>query len=369
MKLLFTLLATTAAIMTCTAQTSIFPKTKQTNINNIGVIQNFGRKTEVNQSENIVDNPRTENIITKIDLSNIPVLERANDIYKNKRNTVTDSINTIDQKIKSSTSIIDLNKLKTRRDDKINKLSIIEDSITILESTIYAIQISRGNLPWFLPVGKSYEARVLAEYNLTKAKSSISALNNFALIGNVNNGSLYTELVGGYFGIFRIGLSTLLATSKDTARNKEAIQRFVGGGGNSVLELTYPAIFYKSKYFETQTLLSIKASADIPAFGTKTDQFAGNLNPAFDVYFALTTDEREFKFFSNTRIGPVVGFKDFYTNLNISKKAFLYAQTNVGVIISENLSVSLTIPIISTQRELLYTPVRLSTQIIPNKTR
>lgn len=175
-------------------------------------------------------------------------------------------------------------------------------------------------------------------------------------IGN-NTGSIYSELVNGHMYIFRVSLGAMVASSSSTetsvATEEEAFQRLTTYGGNTVLTLEYPLIYAHTDNNQAILLTRFltKGTADFPAFGTTSDEWAGSLSYGLDIYGDISTSNNEIRFFGNFNISQFMGTSTFKENLNISNDSFSFGQLKLGVMFSK-VSLSFVVATFSSEENL-----------------
>jgi hypothetical protein len=189
-----------------------------------------------------------------------------------------------------------------------------------------------------------------------------------------NSGSLYSEIVSGNMGLFRVSLGTMVANSKEDnnteEREQEAYQRLVTYGGNTVLNLEYPLAYLHSKgsQYNFISRLLMKGAADFPAFGTNTEEFAGSFMSGIDFYGDASVRDSNKKnvltFFFNLNANLVTGTEVYRTNLGIEKANFTFGQLSVGVVFLENFKLSFVVSTFSSEEKLRNRNVVAGGQIL-----
>ncbi len=219
-----------------------------------------------------------------------------------------------------------------------------------------------------IPFQRLFPARnsVLAEvfYHSVFNSSRLSFVDNIVIQGNLEQGNIYSELVSGNIGVFRLGFGTLLTSRNDTITSEESLQKLIGGGGNAVLNAYYPVFYSRGKNLDLYCQFAPKIAGDLPVLGSLTDEITGNVNLSGEVYVDLTSNNKAVNLFAYFRAGYIFGTPDFYDNLEVDRKGFWFGQLNVGVTLSSNIRISITTPVFSSQDKLQRFPVMIGTQVL-----
>jgi len=217
--------------------------------------------------------------------------------------------------------------------------SVVERRVSVQSDTQY---FKDG----FFPVRKD----TVAKYFYEKAFNSdrLSFVDNIIVQGNLNQGIMYSELVAGNIAVFRVSFGAMISAHDDRDQQEEALQKLVGGGGNSVLNIYYPLLYKTGKYIDLYWQLAPKFAGDIPALGSTTDNVTGNINLGSEFYLDISTEDKALNFFAYVRGGYIMGSKGFYENLNIDNKGLLFGQINFGFTLNKNIRISFTIDFNST---------------------
>ncbi|RYY89309.1 MAG: hypothetical protein EOO15_06525 [Chitinophagaceae bacterium] len=193
-------------------------------------------------------------------------------------------------------------------------------------------------------------------------------------VGN-NSGALYSEIVNGNLGLFRVSFGTMVANAKndnvEEEKEQEAYQRLVNFGGNTVLNFEYPIAYLHSSTSQYNLIArSIsKGAGDIPAFGTNTDKFAGSLSTGLDFYGDASVRAEAGKkpaltFFFNANINVYTGTDVFRDNLGLSDRNFLFGQASLGLIFLESFKLSFIVTTFSSQPNLRNRNLVASGQVL-----
>lgn len=189
-------------------------------------------------------------------------------------------------------------------------------------------------------------------------------------LGN-NSGSLYSEIASGNLGIVRASLGLMISQSNDSdstkAIERDAYQRLVSQGGNTVLKFEYPLYYLHSRDFRYNVIskLSSGFAADLPAFGTNTDAFAGNASMGIDLYGDLATDNNNLRFFVYSNLNIYSGTKQFQQNLGTINSNFLHGQFSVGVVVNNLVKISAVLFAFSSEPSLRNSNIIVGGQVLP----
>lgn len=173
-----------------------------------------------------------------------------------------------------------------------------------------------------------------------------------------NTGSIYSELASGNLGLFRVSLGTMISSNNNTdeeeGKNEEAYQRLITYGGNTVLNLEYPLIYAHSNnnQYNFISRFIAKGTADLPAFGTNTEKWAGSGSFGLDFYADAATSNNSLRFFVNLNASKIYGTDVFRDNLGTENTNFTFGQITMGLIFLENFKISFIVSTFSSENEL-----------------
>ncbi|WEA00712.1 hypothetical protein [Mucilaginibacter sp. SJ] len=215
------------------------------------------------------------------------------------------------------------------------------------EGYLYLVKTSGWIHAFF--VTSSVDAEMF--YNGTVADSKSKFLNNSLLSISSDGGkaSIFNELYADYIGAVRVGFGALISNKSNSTndanpdeKKEDAVQRLLGGGGNGVLNLSYPIIEAKRNnelYFKL--IAAPKLAVDIPKLGTDNNKYAVNYNFGVEGAVFYTGALNILTFYSNFRFANVSGNGLFYDNLAKSdKKSFGFNQLSFGMAITSTFRVS-----------------------------
>lgn len=195
-------------------------------------------------------------------------------------------------------------------------------------------------------------------------------LNNTGFSFGENTAAIYSELVSGNLGVFRVSLGSMVASSSAemnvAAKKEEAFQRLSSYGGNTVLTIEYPLAYIHTRdnQYNLISRSIIKGAADFPEFGTATESFAGSALLGLDLYADASTSKNEIRFFTNFNYNIISGTSTFKENLGVNSSNFLFGQWTVGIIFAENIKLSFVITSFSSEENLRNSNVILGGQIL-----
>ncbi len=193
----------------------------------------------------------------------------------------------------------------------------------------------------------SLRSRAFFDIVYGNSGKTFRALGNAGLNFGSKTASVYSEIVSGNLGIFRVSLGTMIAksASQDSAArvNDEAYQRLVSSGGNTILNLEYPVAYLHSRNYQYNfiTTVNIKGTADLLAFGTDTSRWAGSGSVGLNMYGEASTSNNQLSFFFNFSLGRFYGTHQFKQNLGIANANFSFGQLSAGLVFMKNFKISL----------------------------
>jgi len=188
-------------------------------------------------------------------------------------------------------------------------------------------------------------------------------------IGN-NTGSIYSELVSGNLGLIRVSMGTMVSSSTSDslaqAKTEEAFQRLVTYGGNTVLNFEYPLAYIHSNnnHYNLISRAVARGTADFPAFGTTTDDWAGSASVGLDIYADASLSNNSLRFFANFNINKIYGTDVFRDNLGIPNTDFTFGQLTLGLVLLNNIKLSFIVSTISSEETLRNKHVVIGGQIL-----
>lgn len=320
--------------------------------------------------EKITKGGETKDVYKSLDIINYNYLDRTK---KTKQDELTKLESELydNSKTAEAANVFDEATIKAKSDrikelkDQISKIVTDQDSL-YYEYTKDYMNFKKSFVLNFGPLrSKSFFDIVYGNSGKT-----FRALGNAGLNFGNKSASLYSEIVSGNLGLFRVSLGTMISKSSSqdsaTAKNEEAYQRLVSNGGNTVLNFEYPLCYlhsYNNQYNFISTL-NAKGTADIPAFGTDTSKWAGSGSFGINFYGEASTSKNELSFFANFNMNMIYGTSVFRDNLGISKTNFTFGQLSAGLVFLKNFKISFIIATISSEKSLRNRNVVVGGQVL-----
>lgn len=201
---------------------------------------------------------------------------------------------------------------------------------------------------WFF-VRNSTDAEMYYNGRLADKKEKFLSNSLISFSSDGGKASIYNELYADYFGPVRFGFGALISnkqgsstTADPNEKKEDAVQRLLGGGGNGVINMSYPLVSYELvDGLNFKTIVAPKFALDVPKIGTDSEQYAFSYSPGLEgsVYYTGALDV--LTFYSNFRFGITGGNSLFYQNLNkTDQSAFAFNQVSLGVAITSTFRVN-----------------------------
>lgn len=270
--------------------------------------------------------------------------ELSNDLYNNSKGLGTRySEDTIKNKMKRRAVL----------EKEIERLTKHKDSLYHCYTKDY-VQYHNS---FFLNFGPQ-KSRAFFDILYDNKGNRFKALGNSGINFGNNTGSIFSELVSGNLGLFRVSLGTMISNNSSNnetdQKSEEAYQKLVSYGGNTVLSFEYPLAYLHSSNNRYNLISRIiaKGTSDLPAFGTNTDNWAGSASGGIDLYCDAALDNESLRFFFNANCNAIYGTKEFIKNLEINNSQFLFGQITVGFTFLENFKISLIVTTFSSETNL-----------------
>ncbi len=251
---------------------------------------------------------------------------------------------------------------------EINHLQIVEDSLDFL----YEKDLLNYEPAFFLNFGP-LRSRAFFDLIYGNNGTRFKALSNTGISLGTNTASLYSEIVSGNIGLFRVSMGTMISNSRADSTQKqhlqqqnEAYQRLVTYGGNTVLNIEYPILYLHSNNSQYNFIgrLITKGTADFPALGTNTTKWAGSGSVGLDFYGDAALNNDKLRFFFNANANGIMGTDQFIKNLGIANDKFVFGQLSVGLIFMQNYKISFIIHTLSTEAMLQNRAVIAGGQVL-----
>ncbi|WP_431160130.1 hypothetical protein [Flagellimonas beolgyonensis] len=205
---------------------------------------------------------------------------------------------------------------------------------------------------------------------------SIYLGNSAALQVNGTGAIIESELLSAYLSGLRVSFGSLITNTNEDdemeqvdndtpTTNTEAFQRLLAGGGNLYLGVELPLLFYQTNRFSFYTNISGRLNLEVSEFSDQIDSSSGNGNTRVNFYTSISTDNREFTFFSLFHYGLYFGSDEFYGNLSIEDdKEFAFGELTAGFTINNSIRIALTFNTISSEENLRSGRVVIGAQIL-----
>lgn len=258
---------------------------------------------------------------------------------------------------------------------KSDKITLLKEEIASIrkkQESLYNVYIKDFLLSKKVNVFNfgSIRSRVFFNYVYGNSTKRFKTLSNSGFnIGN-NTGSVFSELVSGNLGLFRVSLGSMVSKNANSdstkSKNEEAYQRLISYGGNTVLNFEYPLAYIHSNNHQYNLISRLvgKGTADFPAFGTTTEKWAGSASIGFDIYADASLDNDALRFFLNFNVKKIYGTDVFIDNLGIKNNNFNLGQFSLGLIVLENIKLSFMISTFGSEKSLNNKNVVIGGQIL-----
>jgi hypothetical protein len=161
-----------------------------------------------------------------------------------------------------------------------------------------------------------------------------------------NSTSIFSEIYNDRWGPFRMGLGVMVNKSSvdsiQQAQTDESYQRLLTAGGNTVLNVDYPYAFARSKdrSFNSIGYINLRVAADLPDFGSSTDDFLFYVSPGINYYAEVSTKREVFKLFSEFSYRYFIGGDKFRDNLEVADKSFGLLKFELGIQVNNTFTIS-----------------------------
>lgn len=205
------------------------------------------------------------------------------------------------------------------------------------------IKFLKSKKPFHLFLG-SRKSNAFYKISYDEDSNSINFLNNNGILLGNKTGAIYSELASGNLKLIRVSIGTMVSNSsaEENPKEEEAFNRLATSGGNTVLNFEYPFLYsYDSNnQFNLIGRLLGKCTADFPAFGSQTEDFAGSASLGVDLYIDFATSNNEIRFYGNFNNAKYFGTDVFKENLGIDNRDFTFGKLTGGVVIKEKVNLS-----------------------------
>jgi len=195
-------------------------------------------------------------------------------------------------------------------------------------------------------VKNGYDAQVYYNQSINEKSARFLSNSIINIGGNGEKISLYNEIYSDFFGPLRVGVGALvsnkISNGDSIETQKDAVQRLLGGGGNGVINISYPLIGYISpnNRFNIKSSLNPKIAIDVPKLGTESSSFGFNYDLGIEatVFYSGLLDV--LTLYSNCRIACINGNSVFFNNLGKEKSSFILNQLSFGIALNSTFRLS-----------------------------
>lgn len=339
---------------------------KEKSVSKIDKIKKINEKIKVIDGK--IDRKLLDNGLTRINRGgSIKFVKITDEIieYKSRENV----------KVEAEKKIADIligESVDTSKVDDAKKLLKIINDAEVDQQTFYdqyvaTIKESKPNF-YFLP-GRTNAKNIISFLYDGEDKTFTPFVGGGFSLGN-NTGALYSEFLSANLRILRVSFGMMVSSSSSSgtegSKEAEAYQRLISYGGNTVLNIEYPALAWYASNKQEVLVASIigKGTCDLPALGTTTNNWAGSGSLGLNVYGDLATDENEMRFFLNFNYRGIIGTDSFLENLGVDRKHITLGQLEVGIVIFKNVKVSFTVFRFSNDEALRISKATVGAQVV-----
>lgn len=320
----------------------------------------LNQTSSINEADStkIIRNGSTENVFKTLDIiefnylrisktekeSTLTKLE--NELYNNS--TGVDNVPPFTPEVRK----LKVDSIKNLRQE-IGVISSKQDSLYFLYTKDY-LKFKRFNFLTFGPI----RSRAFFDMLYGDEGKRFKALGNAGINFGSNTASIYSELVSGNLGLLRVSLGSMITSNNNDTlqegKKEEAYQRLVTYGGNTVLNFEYPLMYLHSRNNQYNLISRLvgKGTADLPAFGTNTEKWAGSGSFGVDFYGDASLSNNQLRFFFNFNANKIYGTDIFRENLGTEKNNFTFGQLSLGLVFLENFKISFIIATFSSEESL-----------------
>lgn len=253
---------------------------------------------------------------------------------------------TDDERLECEATISKLEASKAALASKIDELSVVFAK--------ELIAYRRTNIFLFNPV----KSRALFQTIYGDGENALKLLNNTGLSFGNQTGSVYSELISGDLAFFRLSFGAMISNSSANQNEEqveqEAFQKLATYRGNTVLTMEWPLIYVHSRnnQFNIVSRLLTKGTADLPQFGSTTDEWAGSFSVGHHLYADAALAKNTLRIFGILNNNIVYATDEFQRNLSLNENHFSFGQLTFGMVLKENLKVSFIVATFSSEKNL-----------------
>ncbi len=190
-----------------------------------------------------------------------------------------------------------------------------------------------------------------SEFYYSKIRNkSFQVLNNIVIQGSDEKAVVVSDVLTGYFGVFRCNINTVFYNGGDQDTAEVLLDKIFSGGGLMNANISYPLFFRMWDQAAITVDLNLKGSADFNAFGSEIpkDEFIGYLEPSCNIYAEFALRNTSTSLFLNYKIASV--FASDALNLeigNTNNNPFAISQIYAGINLDQRIKISTNIPLIN----------------------
>ncbi len=176
----------------------------------------------------------------------------------------------------------------------------------------------------------------------------IKLFQNVVIQGAPDKSVVASEVLTGYFSIFRLNLSTVLYNTNESDTAATLVDKIYNGGGLLSANLNYPLFFRKWTEFAIVLDANFKGSADFNSFGNELpkNELIGYFEPSFSTYLEMRLRKTEVRLFANLKLARVYGSQTLDVAINNNTgKAFNISTIYFGVNLANKIRISSNIPL------------------------
>ena len=289
---------------------------------------------------NIKNLQSIDSIFNKYQTNNNSIYTAYSNLYLKKIKDLTaDKVKLIDEMNDDNLNESDLD-VKT---NEINKLDKEINQYSTKLNDLNDIKFLKSKKPFHLFLGQK---KSNAFYNISYGENSskINFLNNNGILLGNKTGAIYSELASGNLKLIRVSIGTMVSNSsaEENPKEEEAFNRLATSGGNTVLNFEYPFLYSYdgNNQFNLIGRFLGKCTADFPAFGSQTEDFAGSASLGVDLYIDIATNNNEIRFYGNFNNAKYYGTDVFKDNLGIDNRNFTFGKVTGGIVIKQKVNLS-----------------------------
>lgn len=205
-------------------------------------------------------------------------------------------------------------------------------------------------------------------------QDGVEGLDLTNVAAGTRSGSIYSDLVGVYFGPLRATLATMVAAAAEddnedstpegeaTEDARAALQRLVNGGGNLLMSAELPLVrlnLPRINGFDLTLSGSGRAAMNAEALGAAEEDSASSLAGAFNAQMNLWSNKREVRVFGHWRSEYIRGSQNLLNDPTpasepglqqeggdkaLAGKSFGYSRLSIGALLWDAVLVTWTRP-------------------------